>query len=229
MAVGCSSAATSGETTDAAAAAPQDASAPRDAVASAHDADPLPDVAVAQNDASATSDAGPLAAQPSPGAVACGEGTFSVADALAFCQSPPSDASGPLPARCDAVSTTGGRYEVWCSPSATEIFVWFDALRSTGKLQDCYGSSLFMLGTGEYRFGASPSLGGNGLQTMGYPTSSIDANGTTDVRAKLVLGAQPQGSVRVWLTAMLQSGGCGGAILGPPTVIAGAEVKWSMP
>lgn len=193
------------------------------------DASPQPDGGVG--------DAGldPLAPHPPAGATKCGSGTITAGSSQTACTEPsfvlddvplPDGGTESMPRACDALTVSGGEWQVWCS--ATEAYVWarIDATNA-GTLQDCHGLSLLMIDEGLYDTGSS---GGNGVQVMTYEADGTEIAGTPPgdpqtIIASLTIPSTQGGAAQLFVAGSLEDS-CQSGAFGPETVLAGLDATW---
>lgn len=174
---------------------------------------------------------------PPPGATQCGNGTFAAGDVVSACAIPsyvldnvPDFDGGysSTPRACNAITTTGGAWETWCTATETYAWVRFDQVTNLGSLSDCHGITLLEIDYGSYDTGSG---GGNGTQVATFQANGTSVVGTPvgtpqTATMQVTLGDNSsKGAANLFLQGTTLIGaGCPGAIV--PTVLAGARVTW---
>ncbi len=179
-----------------------------------------------------------IASSPPAGSTECGHGTFTAGDVTTACAAPSyilddymqSDGGfTALPRACNALTTAGGSYEAWCTPTQVYVWVRFDQVDNLGTVKDCHGISLLELDEGAYE---GPNYGGNGVMATTYQASGTQIVGTppgqpqTATISTTVGDTATNGSLAIYLLG--QTSFAGGCTTGPflPTVFAGAHLTW---
>jgi hypothetical protein len=232
----CSSGATTDVTPtvpDASAAHPgEDSGAPTDASRVDDARAPPTDAAIPDGGprSDAAADAGPVLPNPPPGSAKCGAGTFSAADVTAACNAP-----GGLMAylrACDELSTQGGAYEVWCSPSGVYLWARLDAVkaRAPASCTVTFDGSVYTLEPPMYvdvsefdvsggvrRESGTARPSGDTFIDPSAPPSTIALEATASVTAA-------NGTATMWLVT--RQSACPGIPDGPPVIRGGVPIKW---
>ena len=193
-----------------------------------------------------TLDAGfdPRVSHPPAGATLCGHGAFSASDATMGCMAPsfvlddtflPDGGVGSVPRACSALTTTGGVWEVWCSPGSAYVWARFDEATSTGALGGCPGASVLAIDEGIYDTGSS---GGNTAHVSTYLPDGTSIFGTPPdmpqtavYEITLPSAAGTAGTANLFLLGNVEFASCG-PMPGPPgpsTVLSGLTVTWTAP
>jgi len=174
--------------------------------ASKDDASMLAEDASTSSDSSSTSDAqqdsGVLpSSKPPAGTTLCKKGTFTAADVKNACNQPVS--FGPAPVNeCDAVTSNGGKYEVWCGAGNT--YVWAEVDDLAPKKNECpVGNGNFSLSpSANYTFSAGAvGAGGASLKSTGSNPYLIGTSRSFVLEA--TFGAtDTHGSFTIWATGI---------------------------
>ncbi len=115
-----------------------------------------------------TSDAGPLDPKPPAGFVRCGHGTLDATEGAAACakSGDPFLTKNVPDRKCDAVTFTSAKWEVWCGNGPLYVWAKFEGMKSTGKYLGCQGypamrvdSAWLVLGSSASGMLPSPSIG----------------------------------------------------------------------
>jgi hypothetical protein len=212
---------------------PTDASTSSDADGSSN---PQKDAAII-TDASADAPEDPFVPHPPAGSTKCGSGTIDSSSAHAACTEPSwilddmlliDGGMGSMPRSCDALTIGAGEWQVWCS--ATNAYVWARVpITNNGSLADCHNASLLNIDEGVWQYGNGGGNGGATIRT--YESNGTEIIGTlagdpqTLVASMLVQTNGQSKAATMWIAGSLEDT-CNNAILDPPTVLTGFDVKW---
>jgi hypothetical protein len=195
-----------------------------DAGADAHaDATELPDTANAADTAAVPDDVtsvdggGGWATTAPPGAyMRCGHGSFTQADAKTACAVPSFALDqGQMAVRsCNAVTLSGGVWEVWCGSSSDAPYVrvrYEGVVAASGSINEVSGW-------------IDANGGGSGMTGSGL---IVIGSAPTDVVLQTLGNTQPAALGQGNLFLVGDAPGDGGGGLGVLSVVAGATVSWN--
>lgn len=143
----------------------------------------------------AESDAGPSTSHPPEGSRLCGEGTLTQDELRATCTATDPSVFGiVIEKTCDALTTAGLDYEIWCTPDQLYVFARLREVDSASRLT-CGGSvplpdgGVFLYETRELPYGIdSPPPESPILVTVDGATHVSSAGGTPASWSQTIVG-----------------------------------------